>query len=408
MHSAHIIFKTGEPPKEFPRIRTDDRNYWRFVGDESAFILVPLCGLSARPGPVPHTAYEPAGVLQPWALTDPRPFDRLEVWPVRWGFPESLLTDHASEVADLERRFLAGEFDRAFEERPANAAERAPHWETWLREAGLAILWRRHATDNMHRHWLNDADDYGLGSVLRLLAQDRADKKKTAFPTVTQDDLDRIRFRADFHLDERRFPFFLTDCKPDELTPAEVQASPAFVAEQARRIVELNQVADRLERNAGDVAKATQIADLYSDPSYMDATVAAVKRRVPKSFVEYCKSQLHGGGKFPTAGQAHRAIKTLPLLKKLRKETDQRTTCSRWLNIVHEELHKRGLVGERGPVGERGAKRASCTVEQAEAAAARVAQRTVTLEEAEDAQERGGRADRDTRAQELADPQGEP
>ena len=48
-----------------------------------------------------------------------------------------------------------------------------------------------------------------------------------------------------------------------------------------------------------------------------DAKNAAISRGVPKEFVAYCHTEMHGR-KFPASRQAHKAIQTLPLFRELR------------------------------------------------------------------------------------------
>ena len=186
------------------------------------------------------------------------------------------------------------------------------------------------------------------------------------------DDLARIRFVARFisKAEGMKRDIFLTHCGRDELTPEEVRTSPTYQAREdaraqrlgkqiAAHLAEIRQaehVADRLEAGAQAIAKASKTAAHYSAPTYEDATAAAERREVPPEFVEYVKTELHAIDKFPSASQAHKAVKNLPLLKRLRKETDQRTTCNTWLAIVHEEFHERHLVGPRrakGPAAQR-------------------------------------------------------
>jgi hypothetical protein len=351
MLTATITFAPGQRPQEFTFFSRPGP--WRFLADHAAIVLTPLCDRYAV------------------RVSEPPSFDRFEVWPVRWNLvPDSLLAAHASEEAALKRRFLAGEYDADFEPRPTCAAEREPHWGVWRDRLGSDLL---------------------LGAQLQLCPAEPDEKEdEIAFqfrmqrktPQVRPEALSKIRFCADFRNEAtgKVATILLADCLETLLTPDEIRTSPAFRAlEEARRlasaqdreaaerldaqmaarVAELRQVeyiADRLEAGAEAVAKASKTTHLYSAPTYEDATKAAERRDVPPEFVEYVKTELHAKDRFPSASQAHKAVKNLPLLKRLRKETDQRTTCNKWLAIVHEEFHERHLVGPRrakGPAAQR-------------------------------------------------------
>lgn len=388
--TSEIIFDVDQPAQKFRFHHTGLGNRWRFLADATAVVLVPLCDSLCRP------------------VAAPPLFDRLEIWPCCWGCPDFSRTN-PEEYAELKRRFLAGEFPPQDIPMPP-LDKREEYWPTFLEQFGEEKLWKQCATEEMKRQWLNTFDEFGPGFKLFMFAQRSPDERRTAEPTIVQNRLERIRFQAEFYNGENRQTTYLTDCKSDLLTPEEQRLSPGFIAQEeerlrkqmelaaaeAKNISERAIVAEQLKAAAKEVAKATEVADLYSNPSIADAKDAAIKQEIPKEFVAHCLTEWHVR-KFPTTDQAWKAVQTLPLFRALRDpKTPSRTTVWRWLTIVRKELEKRGLLQPRakGPALQ-------------EALHYDVQKRAApALENAQQESERGGQTACDTRSQELDDPQG--
>jgi hypothetical protein len=348
--TAEIVFAVGQNPQKFQFHHTTSGNAWRYLADEAAVVFAPLCDTLARPVSVPPL------------------FDRLEIWPCRWGCPDFSQTN-PSEYADLKIRFLAGEYPpNDIPIPPPDQLER--YWPSFLVQNGNQILWEQCANDAIKRHWINNLEELtDPGFRLFMLAQQSPHQLRGSEPTVLVKDLDRIRFQANFHNGEKCQAIYLADCKTDLLTSDEQRLSPQFIAreqEQFRKQMELEAakekniaqglaVAEQLKSAAQQVSKATEASDLYSNVSLAGAKDAAVKRNVPKEFVAYCLQEWHVR-KFPTTDQVFKAVQMLPLFRALRDpRTPSRSTVYRWLTIVRKELEKRGLIQPRvkGPTAKK-------------------------------------------------------
>jgi len=209
-HRATITFKAGEPPKAFTLHHTGEGKpwtwpnrhspifmgqTWRFLSDDCALELVPLCDAGARP------------------VSTPPLCDRLEVWPVCWDLPDSLIADHPAEVEAMRRDHLAGKHEYL---------DRNDTWMHWLETKGKLELWFKLRSPEMERHWLSSYTP--PGSTLFLWAGTAG--------CVSHEVRERIQFRADFHRGAQVETIWLADCAPDSLTVEEKQLSPAFFSRQ--------------------------------------------------------------------------------------------------------------------------------------------------------------------------------
>lgn len=214
--TAEIIFDLDQPPQKFLLHHTGLGNQWRFLADEAAVVLAPLCDTWSRP------------------VAAPPLFDRLEIWPHRWGCPDFSQTNPV-EYGELKRRFLAGEF------RPQDIPMPPPdkleqYWPRFLEQLGEDMLWHQCATEAMKRHWLNAFDEFGPGFRLFMFAQPSPDERRTIEPTILADHLERIRFRADFHNGANCQTIYLAGCIAGLLTPEEQRLSPIFIAQEEARL----------------------------------------------------------------------------------------------------------------------------------------------------------------------------
>lgn len=241
--NARITFADEATPETFTFHSTAsvpskfNGRVWRFLADDTAIILVPLCDSLARP------------------VTELPLVDRMEIQPCRWGYPDFSQT-HAKEVEQLKRRFLGGEFPPG-EGRLLPPDHREQQWPAFLEQIGNAMLWKQCATVEMRRHWLNEQwptypeqtgnamlwkqcttkemkqqllKEHSAGFALSMFAQRHYALPRTAEPTITLDDLHRIRFRADFYHSESRQTIYLRDCATAPLTDLERCNSPAHLA----------------------------------------------------------------------------------------------------------------------------------------------------------------------------------
>ncbi len=350
--TAEIVFAVGQNTQQFRFHHTASGNAWRYLADETAVVLAPICDTLARPVSVPPL------------------FDRLEIWPCHWGYPDFSQTNPL-EYADLKSRFLAGEYPPSdIPMPPLDQLER--YWPSFLSDYGNQILWEKCANDETHRHWLNNLEELtsiSAGFRLFMFAQESPHQLRGPEPTVLVKDLEHIRFQAKFYNGEKYQTIYLVDCKTDLLTLDERRLSPQFIAQEqerfhkqteleetkAKNIADMNSAATRLDAVAKEVAKATEIGDLFANPSIADAKDAAIKRDIPKEFVAFCIREWHLR-KFPTTDQASKAVQTLPVFRALRDpKAPSRSTVYRWLTIFRNELQKRGLIQPRlkGPAAKR-------------------------------------------------------
>ena len=387
---AEITFIVGEQPRTLSFHHAAGGNPWRFLADETAIVLVPLCDSLARP--VKATPL----------------FDSLEIRPCRWGCPDFAKTNPA-EYAELRRRFFAGEFPP--DDIPLPSPDQLEqYWPSFFEQCGNQVLWEKCANDGMKRDWINGFEEFtGLGFWLCCLAQQNPHELRGPEPTVLVKDLERIRYHATFANGEKREIILLAECTTDLLTPDEQHLSPQFLGREQERLhkqMELETakernvaqwmaVAEKLTAAAKEVAKATEIADLFANKSVADAKDAAVTRGVPKEFITYCLTERYAR-KFPSIDQSLKAVQIQPMFRALRDpQAPSRATVGRWHHIVRKELEKRGLLQPR-PKYPRSYKAANYDLERHPAP---------SLDEAEHEQEQGRKTGPDTRAQELGDTQ---
>ncbi len=240
--------------------------------------------------------------------------------------------------------------------------KRDQYWPSFLKQLGERILWEQCATNDTKRSWLNDFEEFtSPGFKLFNFAQRDPQQLRGPEPTILLNDLERICFQADFYNGESRQTIYLSDCKPDLLTVDEKRLSPSFVAQEeerrrdeveieaakARNISKAAAVSVQLNAAAKEAAKATEIVSLLSNPSIADAKNAAIKKGVPEEFVAHCLTEFHVN-KFPSTGQAHKAVQTEPLFRALRDpDAPSRSTVGRWLRSLRLELEKRGQLQPR-------------------------------------------------------------
>jgi hypothetical protein len=203
MISATVTFKLGSKPAQITLERASDKNPWRFLSADAALVMVPVCGHFAR------------------IVETPPLFERLEVWPCAWGFPHDLAEAHPQAVEQLRREHAAAKDGLA--------------WDEWFARIGREELWRRVATDEMHRAWLNTADCFGDGPGPGFALWMRAKPDTTPWPCIAERDLLSIRFRADFHNGDRGETVYLAECLKQPLTPEEVKTSWRYLEQEERR-----------------------------------------------------------------------------------------------------------------------------------------------------------------------------
>jgi hypothetical protein len=102
---AIITFQDGEVPHEFDFHRMGERHpwvwpkgnepvvigkSWRLLTNDQAIQLVALCDSDAR------------------QVKSLPMFDRFEILPLQWGYPDSLITDHPVEMEQMRQDHFAG------------------------------------------------------------------------------------------------------------------------------------------------------------------------------------------------------------------------------------------------------------------------------------------------------------
>ena len=220
---ARIIFKDGDQSQEFNfHSRSEGRTWfwpsqddsrfagltWRFVADAEAVELRPLCDAEARL----LTEKDAQGRL----VSLPPQCDRLEIWPVRWGYPDSLVTDYPAEVEEMRQDHLAGKH---------GLGDSNNTWDYWLEEFGKPCLWENFATEDMKRRWLSWRTPPGC--TLHTFAGQGGDR-------IRREILECIQFRADFHNGNRCETIWLALCAKDTLSAEEKRLAPAFIAQEEK------------------------------------------------------------------------------------------------------------------------------------------------------------------------------
>ena len=375
--SARITFELAAEPQQLQFHTTSSDNPWRFLADDTAIELVPICDSLAQTVPKPPLC------------------DRLEIWPVRWGYPQSLIENHPDEVEQMRKDHHAGKHDLI----NGNLT-----WDAWLNDVGIFQLWLQYRTPELIKQWLNCDTVITNGfTVFKLAGQN----ENSGFPTVRRLAIDGIRFRADCYLGEKFQTVYLAACIKSPLTTDERKLSPGHAAREDELIwkrtdleekaatnnVQGAAVALQLQAAAKEVAKATEVADLYANPSIADAKNAAVRRGVPKEFVQYCLAEMHVK-KFPSSNQAQKAVQTLPLFRALRDpKSPSRKKVWGWQVIIRAELESRGQIQPRvkGPAA-------------GKAANYDISKHAAPL--AHDETEEGGRTDRDPGGHNVDNAQG--
>jgi hypothetical protein len=215
--TAEIVFEIGQNPQKFQFQLTASGNPWRYLTDETAVVLAPLCDALARPVSVPPL------------------FDRLEIWPCRWGCPDFSQTN-PTEYANLKRRFLAGKYPPdSIPMPPPDQLER--YWPSFLKQRGNQILWEQCVNDEMKRHWINNLEEFtDCGFMLFMLAQESPHQLRGPEPTIVIQDLENIRFQAKVYNGEKCQTIYLADCKTGLLTVDEKRLSPRFIAQEGKRL----------------------------------------------------------------------------------------------------------------------------------------------------------------------------
>ena len=213
---AEITFTVGQQPQTFSFHHAAQGNPWRFLADNTAIVLVPLCDTRCRLVPAPPL------------------FDRLEIWPCRWGCPDFGQTN-PTECAELKGRYLSKQIDfPPWFAPPPDQLEQ--HWPKFLEQVGQALLWKQCATVTVKRHWINEVDESGDGWWMSMSAQREPGRQRRAEPTILLKDLECIRFQAVFWNGETHPTIFLADCKPELMTTDEKQLSPSFIAQEKERV----------------------------------------------------------------------------------------------------------------------------------------------------------------------------
>jgi len=198
---ALITFELAAEPQrlEFHTISGD--NPWRYLGEDTAVELVPVCDSLAQAVPKPPLS------------------DRLEIWPVRQGFPASLIKDYPDEAEQLLLEYAWTQDVITF-----NLT-----WESWLNDHGPYRLWLRHRTPELDKHWLNSNNVLSDRSAVYMLPGTNEGSRN---PTVRRDAIDGIRFRADYHLGEKFQTVYLAACIQSPLTTDERRHSPGHEARE--------------------------------------------------------------------------------------------------------------------------------------------------------------------------------
>ena len=212
--NATITFSLGSAPvkftlhsteqgREWDWPRPDQSEFtgttWRLLASDCAIELWPICGDEAQ-------------------LTDdqPPPFDRLEIHPVAWGYPDSLLKDHPAEVEQWRQDHRAGKCD---------IGNRRLPWCKFLDQIVKPDLWRRFATEELARYWLNKLD--GPGQPLFVFAGTTFGGDTARIPKSI---LPEIKLRAEFYQGDTCQTIYLHKCAKGNLTDEELRNSPTHIA----------------------------------------------------------------------------------------------------------------------------------------------------------------------------------
>lgn len=213
--SATIVFKRGQEPVALDLRPAGRDKPWRLLSEKIAVELVPICDDVAN------------------SIEAMPPCERLNIRPVAWGYPDSLLSDYPEEVESMRQDHLAGKHD---------LVDGNYTWPRWLEIYGKAELWHRHHTPEMEPDWLNWRD--GAGFRLQLYSKFPHPSLSGNRP-ANSEAINKIRFRADFYAGKSCRTVFFESCQQLPLTLDEISSSPAYIAQQcqlAEKQVEVEQL----------------------------------------------------------------------------------------------------------------------------------------------------------------------
>jgi hypothetical protein len=290
MPTTTITFALGEPARPFTP-RRDPSNPWRLIGDEFAADLSPVCYALAQA--VKHGDKPPL-------------FDRLEIWPVQWGIPDSILTDHPAEVEELRRKL--------YDPKPEVEKAALPLAD-WLEQTAKRELWKKHCkhlAPELVRQWLTPVG--GAGRALFLHAR----KRHFTNPlNVYLRDLERIRFRADFGHRGSVTTIYLDACLQARLTPDEERISPVFQAQeradlQAQRQTEAQKAETEALRAANLVAESKLASQRQA---HSKATKSPTEQQRDRQ-----KRQAAGAKTFQLVGHEKAAMQLIEYMRDFRQK----------------------------------------------------------------------------------------
>ncbi len=224
--SANVIFEPDSKIESFQFHAISTDNPWRFLANDFALELLPICTSYAQ------------------KVSTPPLCDRFEVWPVRWGYPQSLIADHPEDVAEMKKHHFP-DID--------SLPNGTQIWEQWLNDVGVFELWFRYRTPELQKLWLNIDNVISTGkSVFKLPGHGERDE----VPTLPPATVEKIRFRADFYIRDQIQTVFLAECLKSPLTTDEKSKSPSWIKRQellAQQQLEVQSV------TANNLAEQTKI-----------------------------------------------------------------------------------------------------------------------------------------------------
>ncbi len=307
MIKAIIKFTEAELPQEFILHRTGEGKVWAFPDQNNPIFKTESWRMLAN-----DTAIELVGICDAQAsfVKMPRNFDPLEIWPVRWGYPDALIQDHPEEVAQMEKDHREGKHDLVGE---------TISWPEWLERFGKIELWMRFRTPEMERHWLSSRTS--PGSSLSTLAGFQG--------YIPRQVLGEIRFRADFHQGDKVTTIWLACCDKSLLSDAEIRTLPGYLADQEKLITrsssdfssyteaceKFNHALNRYETaNKQLGAKTDALKDVMEplNKLYPEVQLAEIRKRaigngVPDLIVDWVMTEFHASSpsRLPTKGETY-------------------------------------------------------------------------------------------------------
>ena len=326
---AAITFSPGEPPQEFtlhhrgagkpwswpnPHCPDFTGQTWRYLADDCALELVPLCDGEARPVAAPPVC------------------DRLTIWPVCWGYPDSLVTNHPNEVEAMRRDHFAGKHE---------LIDGNHTFEFWLECFGKLRLWLvsdadgkpKFRTAEMEQRWLSSYTP--PGSTLFLWAGTAG--------CVSHAVRERIQFRADFHRGDHVETIWLADCAREFLTVEERKLSPGYRAQEDARLRKQAELTAASKGAAKTIEqRLDQLQKFWPDnPAVLRARQTILRRGVPEAFMEWATQYQDLQGQWPSGEQAFAACREHRWQGKRGGLSPQ--SVHRWLYCVRTERRKAGL-----------------------------------------------------------------